>query len=119
MQVGIEMEVNMRNMNLSRIVIVGCVIALCATSALANDWPQWRGANRDGKVVTLGVGGVVSCLDAASGKMIWRKDPYTGVVPKFFTSCSPIIIDGMAVVQLGAAGNGAIVAFDLDTGGEK
>ncbi len=202
------MEVNMRNMNLSRILIVGCVIALCATSALANDWPQWRGANRDGKVsgfaapakwpaaltqkwkttvgkgiatpaivgdkiyvfarqgdeeiticleaadgnevwrdkyaaqavtgpagqhpgprsspavangkvVTLGVGGVVSCLDAASGKMIWRKDPYTGVVPKFFTSCSPIIIDGMAVAQLGAAGNGAIIAFDLDTGSEK
>lgn len=198
----------MRNKNLSKVVIVGCLVALCAACALAEDWPQWRGPNRDGKaggfaapakwptkltqkwkitvgkgiatpalvgdklytftrqgeeevtlclkaddgkelwrdkyaaqaisgaaarhpgprsspavangkIVTLGVGGVVSCLDAASGKMLWRKDPYSKVAPRFFTSCSPIIVDGMAIAQLGKAGNGAIIAFDLATGDEK
>ena len=73
----------------------------------------------DGKVVTLGVGGVLSCLDAASGKLAWRKDEFPGVVPQFFTGMSPIIVDGMAIAHLGGPGNGAIIAFDLATGDQK
>jgi hypothetical protein len=73
----------------------------------------------DGKVVTLGVGGVVSCLDAATGKLLWRKDEFPKVVPRFFTSCSPIIVDGMAIAHVGGQGNGAIIAFDLATGDPK
>src|SRR6266850_306930 len=30
-------------------IIVGSVAVLIATCALAQDWPQWRGANRDAK----------------------------------------------------------------------
>jgi outer membrane protein assembly factor BamB len=71
-----------------------------------------------GKVVTLGVGGVLSCLDVATGKMVWRKDPFPKVVPKFFTSCSPIIADGLVIAQLGTAGNGAVMAYDLASGSE-
>src|SRR6266704_3287706 len=44
----------------------------------------------DGKVVTLGVRGVLSCLDAASGKKLRRKDGSKGALPMFFTSSSPI-----------------------------
>jgi outer membrane protein assembly factor BamB len=73
----------------------------------------------DGKVVTLGVAGVVSCLDAVSGKLVWRKDPFPKVVPQFFTAMSPIIVDGMAIAHVGGKGNGAIIAFDLATGDEK
>src|SRR5262245_24723565 len=35
--------------------------------------PRASPAVADGKVVTLGVNGVLSCLDAASGKVLWRK----------------------------------------------
>jgi outer membrane protein assembly factor BamB len=73
----------------------------------------------NGKVVTLGVGGVLSCLDADSGKVVWRKDPFPKVVPRFFTSFSPIVIDGMVIAHLGGQGNGAIIAYDLATGNEK
>ena len=73
----------------------------------------------DGKVITIGVGGILSCLDAATGKVIWRKDPFPGVVPKFFTAMSPMIVDGMCIAHLGSAGNGAIIAYDLNTGNEK
>jgi len=198
----------MRKANLSRAVILCCVILIGASCVFAQDWPQWRGANRDGKVkgfeapqqwptelklrwntpvgtgdstpalvgdklyvftrqgveevitclevergeeqwmskyvaqavtgaaarhpgprsspavadgkvVTLGVGGVLSCLDAATGKVVWRKDPFPKVVPKFFTSTSPIIVDGMAIGHLGGQGNGALIAYDLNTGDEK
>jgi len=73
----------------------------------------------DGSIITLGVGGILSCLDTATGKVVWRKDPFPVVVPKFFTAMSPMIVDGMCIAHLGGAGNGAIIAYDLNTGDEK
>ncbi len=81
--------------------------------------PRSSPAVADGKVVTIGVGGVLSCLDAATGKVLWRKDPFPEVVPQFFTAMSPIILDGMAIAHLGGKDNGAIIAYDLDTGDTK
>jgi len=81
--------------------------------------PRSSPAVANGKVVTLGVGGVLSCLDAATDKVVWRKDPFPKVVPQFFTAMSPIIVDGMAIAHLGGKGNGAIIAYDLATGDEK
>ena len=72
----------------------------------------------EGKVVTLGVGGVLSCWNAADGKLVWRNDEFKAV-PMFFTATSPIIVDGMCIAQLGGRGEGAIVAFDLATGNQK
>ncbi len=71
----------------------------------------------DGKVITLGVGGVLSCLDT-SGKVLWRNDKYAGV-PRFFTAMSPIVVDGLCIAHLGGSDDGAIVAFDLSGGTEK
>ena len=74
----------------------------------------------DGKVVTLGVRGILSCLDAATGKVLWRKDDFAGEWPMFFTSSSPIVVDGLCIAELGGDDNkGAIVAYDLTTGDEK
>jgi outer membrane protein assembly factor BamB len=88
-------------------------------AAARHPGPRSSPAVANGKVVTLGVGGVISCLDAATGKVVWRKDPFPKVVPRFFTSMSPIIVDGMAIGHLGGQGNGAIIAYDLNTGNEK
>ena len=87
--------------------------------------PRSSPAVADGKVVTLGVNGTVSCLNAADGKKLWRKDDFNGTVPPFFTSSSPLISDGMAIVQLGGGGGrgapgiGAIIAYDLASGDQK
>ncbi len=81
--------------------------------------PRSSPAVAQGKVVTLGAGGVVSCLDAATGAVTWRNEEFAGSVPRFFTAASPIIVDGMAVVHVGGPGNGALVAFDLATGDPK
>ena len=73
----------------------------------------------DGKVITLGVGGTVSCLDAASGKVLWRKDDASGSVPKFFTSMSPLVTDGLAIAHIGGEGKGIVIAYGLASGDIK
>jgi outer membrane protein assembly factor BamB len=81
--------------------------------------PRSSPAVADGKVVTLGVRGTLSCLDAATGKQVWRKNDFPGTLPRFFAACSPIIVDGLCIVQLGGEREGGIVAYDLATGKEK
>jgi outer membrane protein assembly factor BamB len=94
------------------------VPAISGPDARVHGGPRSSPAVGEGKVVTLGVTGIVSCVDAASGKVAWRNRQYKGV-PQFHTATSPIIVDGMAVVQLGGQGNGTIVAFDLASGSAK
>jgi outer membrane protein assembly factor BamB len=71
-----------------------------------------------GKVVTLGVRGMLSCLNAETGKVLWRKDDFESW-PMFFTASSPIVVDGLCIAQLGGNDNGAVVAYDLNNGEEK
>ena len=80
--------------------------------------PRSSPAVAEGKVVTLGASGVLSCWNAADGKLAWRNDEFKAV-PRFFTASSPIIVDGLCIAQLGGAGEGAIVALDLATGAPK
>ena len=39
----------MRNANFKRTMVCSCVFMILASGVMAQDWPQWRGANRDGK----------------------------------------------------------------------
>src|SRR6266699_2036712 len=39
----------MKNATSTTGVLVGCVMLLGASCVCAQDWPQWRGPNRDGK----------------------------------------------------------------------
>jgi len=201
----------MKNANPTAGVLVGCVLLLGANCVCAQDWPQWRGPNRDnkvtgftapatwpkeltqqwktsvglgeaspalvgdklfvftrqggdevtscleatdgkilwqdkyaaravtgaaigmpglggpgprsspavaeGKICTLGVGGVLSCLEAATGKVVWRKD--SKAAPQFFTRSSPLIVEGRCLAYLGSRGKGEISAYDLATGEAK
>src|SRR5687767_2868862 len=80
--------------------------------------PRSSPAVAGGKVVTIGVRGMISCLDANTGKSLWRKDDFKAW-PNFFPSSSPMIVDGLVIAQLGGRENGALVAYDLATGNEK
>jgi outer membrane protein assembly factor BamB len=96
-----------------------CAAAVVTGAAASFPGPRSSPTVADGKVVTVGVAGVVSCLDAATGAVAWRKDPFPNVVPMFFTSSSPLIADGLVVAFLGGQGNGALMAFDLASGDVK
>lgn len=76
----------------------------------------------DGKICALGVGGILSCLDASSGKVLWRKqstNDYLGIPYNSDTAMSPIIVDGQCIVHVGGKTNGAVIAFDLASGEPK
>jgi outer membrane protein assembly factor BamB len=92
--------------------------AVTGPAARQHQGPRSSPTIAEGKVVTLGASGVVCCVDAATGKELWRNEQYKSV-PRFYTSTSPIVVDGMAVVQLGGAGDGTTVAFDLASGNPK
>lgn len=79
--------------------------------------PRSSPAVAEGKVVTLGVNGTLSCLNAADGKKVWRVE--TKGTPTFHTSSSPIIVDKTVVAQFGGEKNGGIAAYELESGKEK
>jgi outer membrane protein assembly factor BamB len=87
--------------------------------AAAYSGPRASPAVADGKVVTLGIHGMLSCYDAASGKKLWQKNDFQGSEPKFSTASSPILIGGLCIAQVGVGANGGVVAYDLTTGDIK
>ena len=76
----------------------------------------------DGKLCVLGLGGILSCVDAATGKVLWRKQSaadYMDTANQFESSMSPMVVEGMCVVYIGGKGQGALIAFDLASGQAK
>ena len=63
------------------------------------------------RVLTLGVRGVLSCLDTATGKVLWRKQDFADAWPRFFVSSSPLIAGNLCVAQLGGSNQGGIIAY--------
>lgn len=81
--------------------------------------PRSTPAVAEGKVVTFGANAILSCLDAATGKVLWRKENPSHAVPQFYTGMSPLIVDNMCIAHVGTKDNGEVVALDLKTGIEK
>ena len=92
-----------------------------AVTGPASSHPGQRStpAISDGKIVTFGVSGILTCLDASTGKVLWKKENPENAVPQFFTGMSPLIADGLCIVHLGTKDKGQVVALDLATGREK
>jgi len=88
-------------------------------AASSHSGPRSTPAVSDGKVVVIGIASIVSCYDAANGKLLWRKEPLPGQHPSYFNSASPLIVDGVCIAQLGGKESGAMIAFDLEDGAEK
>lgn len=93
--------------------------AISGPDSSVHGGPRSSPAVVDGKVLTLGVSGTVSCLDAATGKVNWRKNDFPGAWPRFHTAMSPIIVGGLCIVQLGKDSDGAVVAYELASGEQK
>jgi outer membrane protein assembly factor BamB len=66
-----------------------------------------------GRLFTLGVAGTLSCFDARTGKLHWRKE--TGF-PVYGASASPLVDGERCIVQIG---KGGLTALDVATGEVK
>jgi outer membrane protein assembly factor BamB len=71
-----------------------------------------------GRLFTLGMGGIVTAFDAASGKQLWQK-PAAGTQPLYGTAMSPLVDRGLVIVHVGGHNQGALTAFDAGTGAVK
>jgi outer membrane protein assembly factor BamB len=75
-----------------------------------------------GKLYTLGVSAILSCFDARTGELKWRKDFSKQIdTSKLFcgTAMSPVIETGMLIAHVGDDRQGSMIAFDAETGKEK
>jgi outer membrane protein assembly factor BamB len=77
--------------------------------------PKSTPAIAGGRVFTLGIGGILSAFDLASGKLLWRV-PVRGVPPQYGATMSPLIDGASVIAHVGGEDNGALTSFDAATG---
>jgi outer membrane protein assembly factor BamB len=76
----------------------------------------------NGKLYTLGITEVLSCYEIATGKLRWRKDfapQFKATAPDFGTAMSPIVDRGLLIAHVGGPNQGALTAFEAETGEVK
>jgi outer membrane protein assembly factor BamB len=75
----------------------------------------------DGRLFTLGISGILSSFDAATGKLLWRRefsDRFDKTSPLYGTAMSPLVHHGRLIAHVGGNDDGALIAFDAVTGEE-
>jgi outer membrane protein assembly factor BamB len=73
----------------------------------------------DGRLFTIGISGVLSAWDAASGRLLWRKSfetAHRATSPLYGAAMSPVVDGGRVIAHVGGPDDGALVALDAVTG---
>ena len=72
-----------------------------------------------GKLYAIGMTGVVTAFDAATGKQLWQK-PGSTTVPMYTShSFSPLVERGLVIFHVGGHNEGALTAYDTNSGDVK
>jgi len=77
--------------------------------------PKATPTHAGGRLFTLGLGGVVSAFDAATGERLWHV-PEPPVAPLYGTAASPVVEGELVIVNVGGQDDGALTAYDIATG---
>jgi outer membrane protein assembly factor BamB len=91
-------------------------------AAWHSEGPKSTPLFNEGRLYTLGISGILTCFDAATGAVRWRKDfskQYKATWPSFGTAMSPVADRGLLIAHVGGPDDGALTAFDAQTGEEK
>ena len=81
--------------------------------------PKATPVYEDGGLYTVGVTGIISAYDAATGKLRWRKEPKGGMkeaFPVFGMAISPLVAGRLLVAPVGGSTHSKLTAFDVATG---
>ncbi|MGB7220594.1 MAG: PQQ-binding-like beta-propeller repeat protein [Vicinamibacterales bacterium] len=91
-------------------------VTMHQAAARHGDGPKATPAFANGRLYSIGTGGIVTAFDAATGRQLWQK-PGAAVVPMFTNyAVSPIVDRGLVIFHLGGHNQGALTAFDANTG---
>jgi outer membrane protein assembly factor BamB len=91
-------------------------------AAAHGEGPKSTPVFADGKLYTLGISGILSCFNAATGEVLWRKDfskQFQQTSPLFGTAMSPVVDNGLLIAHVGGNDDGALTAFDAESGEVK
>jgi outer membrane protein assembly factor BamB len=78
--------------------------------------PKATPAYADGRLFSIGMSGIVTAFDAATGKQLWQK-PGLPAQPLWTShSFSPLVDRGRVVFHMGGNDKGTLSAFDVNTG---
>lgn len=87
-------------------------------SGLGGIGPRATPTVHQGRVYTQGAAGLVNCIEAATGELLWSRN----TLYEFSTnnllwgkSASPLVVDGKAIVAVGGE-SCSVVAYDLQSG---
>jgi len=86
---------------------------------LGGEGPRATPCFSEGKVYSLGAMGDFLCLDATSGKTIWKLNILTDNMADLLTygtATSPLVVRDKVIVQAGGAKGRSVVAYDKLTG---
>ncbi|NQU25241.1 MAG: PQQ-binding-like beta-propeller repeat protein [Candidatus Nealsonbacteria bacterium] len=75
-----------------------------------------------GRAFALGTMGHLHCLDAADGRVLWKKTPgvdYDVRLPIWGIAAAPLVEGKLVIVQVGARDGGCLIALDVATGKEQ
>jgi outer membrane protein assembly factor BamB len=67
------------------------------------------------RLFTLGISGIVTAFDAATGKQIWQR-PADPVEPLYHTAMSPLVVGNQMILHVGGHDKGELTSFDVATG---
>jgi outer membrane protein assembly factor BamB len=73
----------------------------------------------EGKVFTLGISGIVTCWNAKTGKVEWRREfskEYEKTWPLYGAAASPLVDEKKCIVPVGGPDKGALVALNVKNG---
>ena len=77
--------------------------------------PKSTPAYADGRLFVHGMTGSVTAFDASDGEQLWHV-PGAATEPLYHTGTSPLAHDGLVIVHVGGHDDGALTAFDAETG---
>jgi outer membrane protein assembly factor BamB len=84
-----------------------------------NNGPRCTPLLTENRCYTFGAEGRLQCVDLASGKKVWERDPAKDFyVPQHFfgVGCTPILEGDLLIVLVGGQPNSGVVAFRAATG---
>ena len=89
------------------------------SEAIAGPGPRATPTFHAGRIYALGASGLLNCLDAISGQVVWHHDigaDSGAKVPTWGFAASPLVVQGVVTVFAGGPENKSVLGYDAVSG---